>query len=265
MQSYQEMSREELLREKESLEQQYKEICKKGLKLDMSRGKPSKEQLELSMPMMDVLTSETPLVSRAGTDIRNYGVIDGITEGQEFIASLVGLGPEAYDNVIVYGNASLNIMYDCISRSMMFGVNGSTPWCKLDKVPGYDRHFAITECFGIEMINVPLYEDGPDMDMVEKLVSEDDSIKGIWCVPKYSNPMGTSYSDETVRRLARLKPAAEDVFTGITLTVYMIYMRTKQIRSLRSLASVRKQATRTFRSSSAPHPRSHSQVQVYPA
>ena len=216
MQSYQEMSREELLREKESLEQQYKEICKKGLKLDMSRGKPSKEQLELSMPMMDVLTSETPLVSRAGTDIRNYGVIDGITEGQEFIASLVGLGPEAYDNVIVYGNASLNIMYDCISRSMLFGVNGSTPWCKLDKVkwlcpvPGYDRHFAITECFGIEMINVPFYEDGPDMDMVEKLVSEDDSIKGIWCVPKYSNPMGTSYSDETVRRLARLKPAAED-------------------------------------------------------
>lgn len=216
MQSYQEMSREELLKEKESLEQQYKEICKKGLKLDMSRGKPSKEQLELSMPMMDVLTSETPLVSRAGTDIRNYGVIDGITEGQEFIASLVGLGPEAYDNVIVYGNASLNIMYDCISRSMLFGVNGSTPWCKLDKVkwlcpvPGYDRHFAITECFGIEMINVPLYEDGPDMDMVEKLVSEDDSIKGIWCVPKYSNPMGTSYSDETVRRLARLKPAAED-------------------------------------------------------
>ena len=168
------------------------------------------------MPMMDVLTSQTPLVSRAGTDIRNYGVIDGITEGQEFIASLVGLGPEAYDNVIVYGNASLNIMYDCIARSMLFGVNGSTPWCKLDKVkwlcpvPGYDRHFAITECFGIEMINVPLYEDGPDMDMVEKLVSEDDSIKGIWCVPKYSNPMGTSYSDETVRRLARLKPAAED-------------------------------------------------------
>lgn len=231
MQSYQEMSREELLREKESLEQQYKEICKKGLKLDMSRGKPSKEQLELSMPMMDVLTSETPLVSRAGTDIRNYGVIDGITEGQEFIASLVGLGPEAYDNVIVYGNASLNIMYDCISRSMLFGVNGSTPWCKLDKVkwlcpvPGYDRHFAITECFGIEMINVPLYEDGPDMDMVEKLVSEDDSIKGIWCVPKYSNPTGTSYSDETVRRFARLKPAAPDfrIYWDNAYSVHHLY------------------------------------------
>ena len=188
----------------------------KGLKLDMSRGKPSNAQLELSMEMMDALKGDSDLKCETGVDCRNYGVIDGITEGQEFIASLVGLGPEAYDNVIDYGNASLNIMYDCISRSMMFGVNGSTPWCKLDKVkwlcpvPGYDRHFAITECFGIEMINVPLYEDGPDMDMVEKLVSEDDSIKGIWCVPKYSNPMGTSYSDETVRRLARLKPAAED-------------------------------------------------------
>lgn len=231
MQSYQEMSREELLKEKESLEQQYKEICKKGLKLDMSRGKPSKEQLELSMPMMDVLTSKTPLVSRAGTDIRNYGVIDGITEGQEFIASLVGLGPEAYDNVIVYGNASLNIMYDCIARSMLFGVNGSTPWCKLDKVkwlcpvPGYDRHFAITECFGIEMINVPLYEDGPDMDMVEKLVSEDDSIKGIWCVPKYSNPQGYTYSEETVKRFARLKPAAPDfrIYWDNAYSVHHLY------------------------------------------
>lgn len=216
MKSYVEMSKEELLQEKACLEQKYKEICAKGLKLDMSRGKPAKAQLDLSMPMMDVLTSQTPLVSRAGTDIRNYGVLDGITEGQEFIAGLVGLGPERYDNVIVYGNASLNIMYDCIARSMLFGVNGSTPWCKLEKVkwlcpvPGYDRHFAITEAFGIEMINVPLYEDGPDMDLVEKLVSEDASIKGIWCVPKYSNPMGTSYSDETVRRLARLKPAAED-------------------------------------------------------
>ena len=125
MVAYEELSKEELLQLKSELEAQFDEVKAKNLKLDMSRGKPSKEQLELSMPMMDVLTSETPLVSRGGTDIRNYGVIDGITEGQEFIASLVGLGPEAYDNVIVYGNASLNIMYDCISRSMMFGVNGS--------------------------------------------------------------------------------------------------------------------------------------------
>ena len=216
MKKYTEMNHEELLALKKELDKEFEEIKAQGLALDMSRGKPSNAQLELSMEMMDVLKGDSDLKCETGVDCRNYGVIDGITEGQEFIASLVGLGPEAYDNVIVYGNASLNIMYDCISRSMMFGVNGSTPWSKLDKVkwlcpvPGYDRHFAITECFGIEMINVPLYEDGPDMDMVEKLVSEDDSIKGIWCVPKYSNPMGTSYSDETVRRLARLKPAAED-------------------------------------------------------
>lgn len=213
MKPYQEMSKEELLQEKESLEQQYKAFCEKGLKLDMSRGKPAKAQLDLSMSMMDVLTSDSHLESRLGTDIRNYGALDGIDEAKELIAQMIDTKPE---NVIVYGNASLNIMYDCISRSMVHGVLGHTPWCKLDKVkflcpvPGYDRHFAITEFFGIEMINVPLYEDGPDMDMVEKLVSEDASIKGIWCVPKYSNPMGTSYSDETVRRFANLKPAAAD-------------------------------------------------------
>lgn len=213
MKPYQEMSREELLQEKESLEQQYKTFCEKGLKLDMSRGKPSKAQLDLSEPMMDVLTSETALVSRLGTDLRNYGALDGIDEAKELIAEILDTNAE---NVIVYGNASLNIMYDCISRSMIHGVLGNTPWCKLDKVkflcpvPGYDRHFAITEFFGIEMINIPMGEGGPDMDMVEKLVSEDESVKGIWCVPKYSNPLGTSYSEETVRRFANLKPAAKD-------------------------------------------------------
>ena len=213
MQSYQEMSREELLKEKESLEQQYKEICKKGLKLDMSRGKPSKEQLELSMPMMDVLTSETPLVSRAGTDIRNYGVIDGIPEAKRLLGEMSEVDPE---HIIIYGNSSLNVMFDSIARSMTQGVMGNTPWCKLDKVkflcpvPGYDRHFKITEFFGIEMINVPMTPQGPDMDMVEKLVSEDAAIKGIWCVPKYSNPQGYTYSKETVERFARLKPAAPD-------------------------------------------------------
>lgn len=213
MKTYQEMSREELLQEKQELEQQYKEYCAKGLNLDMSRGKPSAEQLDLSMPMMDVLNSSSSLHSRKGTDIRNYGMVDGIDEAKELIAEMIDTKPE---NVIVYGNASLNIMYDCISRSMVFGVLGSTPWVHLDKVkflcpvPGYDRHFAITESFGIEMINVPMTPEGPDMDMVEELVSKDDAIKGIWCVPKYSNPQGISYSDETVRRFARLKPAAKD-------------------------------------------------------
>lgn len=213
MKSYQKMSREELLQEKASLEKAYEECTKSGLKLDMSRGKPSAAQLELSMDMMDVLDSKAALMAEDGTDLRNYGTLDGIGEAKELMASMIGCNA---DNIIVYGNSSLNIMYDTVSRSMTHGVMGSEPWCKLDKVkflcpvPGYDRHFAVTEHFGIEMVNVPMTASGPDMDIVEKLVSEDKSIKGIWCVPKYSNPQGYSYSDETVKRFAALKPAAED-------------------------------------------------------
>ncbi len=214
MKAYQEMTKEELLQEKQSLEAQYNEFCEKGLKLDMSRGKPSVEQLDLSMPMFDVLNSQTPLKSRMGTDLRNYGVLDGINEAKELMASLMGVN---WENVIIYGNASLNIMYDFICRSMLFGVLGSTPWIKLGRpvkflcpVPGYDRHFAITESMGIRMINIPMDENGPDMDLVEMLVAEDPYIKGIWCVPKYSNPSGCTYSDEVVRRMARLQPAAKD-------------------------------------------------------
>lgn len=200
---------EELLKQKEA----YKEICAKNISLDMSRGKPGPDQLDLSMDMLDVFNSKSELKSENGFDCRNYGVMDGIPEAKKLMADIMGTKPE---NVIVYGNASLNIMYDTVSRSYTHGVNGSTPWCKLEKVkwlcpvPGYDRHFAVTEQFGIEMINVPLLEDGPDMDMVEELVSKDAAIKGIWCVPKYANPTGTSYSDETVKRMAALKPAAED-------------------------------------------------------
>ena len=213
MTPYKDLSREELLKEKENLEQQFAEIKAKGLKLDMSRGKPSTAQLNLSMGMMDVLDSNADLVCEEGVDCRNYGVLDGIKEAKELLADMTEVSP---DNIIIYGNSSLNVMYDTVARSMTHGVMGSTPWCKLDKVkflcpvPGYDRHFAITECFGIEMINVPLYEDGPDMDMVEEYVNNDPAVKGIWCVPKYSNPQGITYSDETVRRFARLKPAAED-------------------------------------------------------
>ena len=213
MKPYQEMTREELLEEKALLKAEYKKYQAKGLKLDMSRGKPSQEQLDLSMGMMDVLGSDADLTCDDGTDCRNYGVLDGIQEAKELLGDMMEVHP---DNIIIYGNSSLNVMYETISRSMTHGVMGNTPWCKLDKVkflcpvPGYDRHFAITEYFGIEMINVPMLSTGPDMDMVEELVRNDDAIKGIWCVPKYSNPQGITYSDETVRRFARLEPAAKD-------------------------------------------------------
>lgn len=213
MKPYVEMTKEELLELKKELSAQYKEFQGKDLRLDMSRGKPSTEQLDISMGMMDVLSSGDDLTCEDGTDCRNYGVLDGIRETKELLADMMEVAP---DSIIIYGNSSLNVMYDTVSRSMTHGVMGSTPWCKLDKVkflcpvPGYDRHFAITEYFGIEMINIPMTCDGPDMDMVEKLVAGDDSIKGIWCVPKYSNPQGISYSDETVRRFARLEPAASD-------------------------------------------------------
>ena len=213
MKAYKDLSVNELQALKKDLEMQFAEIKAQNLKLDMSRGKPSKDQLDLSMGMMDIFDSEADMVSEDGFDCRNYGVMDGISEAKRLLADMVGVSK---DNVIVYGNSSLNIMYDTVSRSMTHGVMGSTPWCKLDKVkflcpvPGYDRHFAVTEHFGVEMINIPMTKEGPDMDLVEELVSTDATIKGIWCVPKYSNPQGLTYSDETVKRFANLKPAAED-------------------------------------------------------
>lgn len=213
MKPYSELTKEELLELKKDLSAQYRAFQAKDLKLDMSRGKPSTEQLDLSMGMMDVLSGGTDLTCEDGTDCRNYGILDGIREAKELIGDMIEVAPEY---IIIYGNSSLNVMYDTISRSMTHGVMGNTPWCKLDKVkflcpvPGYDRHFAITEYFGIEMIQVPMKPEGPDMDLVEELVANDSSIKGIWCVPKYSNPTGNSYSDQTVRRFARLKPAAPD-------------------------------------------------------
>lgn len=211
--SYLEMTKDELIKLREELMAAYEQKKSLGLNLSMARGKPAKEQLELSMPMLNIINENTPMVGEDGFDVRNYGVIAGIKEARKFFADLLCVKPE---NVLLYGNASLTLMYDTISRAYIKGILGSTPWSKLDKVkflcpvPGYDRHFTICEFFGIEMINVPMSEDGPDMDMVEKLVAEDSSIKGIWCVPKYSNPSGYVYSDETVRRFAALKPAAED-------------------------------------------------------
>ncbi|MCI8835193.1 MAG: aminotransferase class I/II-fold pyridoxal phosphate-dependent enzyme [Ruminococcus sp.] len=213
MPAYKDLSREELEAQKKELELEFEKVKQKNLKLDMSRGKPSTEQLNLSMGMMDVLRSDSDLVCEEGVDCRNYGVLDGIRETKQLLADMMEV-PK--DNIVIFGNSSLNIMYDTVARSMTHGVMGSTPWMKLDKVkflcpvPGYDRHFTITEHFGIEMVNVPMTPEGPDMDLVEKLVAEDASIKGIWCVPKYSNPQGITYSDETVHRFAWLRPAAED-------------------------------------------------------
>ena len=213
MKAYQEMSAEELREELKELRKRYQKVQAMGLHLDMSRGKPCQEQLDLSMGMMDVLDSASDLTCDDGTDCRNYGQLTGIQEARELMGDMMENNPK---DIILYGNSSLNVMFDSISRSWSHGVMGNTPWCKLPEVkflcpvPGYDRHFAITEYFGIRMIPVPMTPTGPDMDLVERLVSEDESIKGIWCVPKYSNPQGYSYSDETVRRFARLKPAARD-------------------------------------------------------
>ena len=228
MKKYTELTKEELEALRVELTAKYKEYQAKGLKLNMARGKPCVEQLNISMGMMDVLGSDDDLTCDDGTDCRNYGVLDGVHEAKVLLADMMEVG---VDNIIVYGNSSLNVMYDTIARSMTHGVMGSTPWCKLDKVkflcpvPGYDRHFKITEYFGIEMINVPMTPNGPDMDMVERLVKEDESIKGIWCVPKYSNPQGYSYSEETVKRFARLEPKANDfrIYWDNAYTVHHLY------------------------------------------
>ncbi len=228
MKKYTEMSKAELREELDALEQEYKKYSYHPLNLTMARGNPSPEQLDLSMGMMDVLNSKADLKCEDGTDCRNYGVLSGIPEAKELFADMMEVNP---DNLIIFGNSSLNVMFDCISRSYSHGVMGSTPWCKLPKikwlcvVPGYDRHFKITAFFGFEMINIPMLPTGPDMDMIEKLVSEDETIKGIWCVPKYSNPTGNSYSDETVRRFARLKPAAHDfrIYWDNAYTVHHLY------------------------------------------
>ncbi len=228
MKSYKEMSRAELETLKTELEKEYEDAKGKGLKLDMSRGKPSLSQLDMTMPMMDLFSRDSVLFTEDGVDCRNYGLLDGIPEAKVLMGDMMGVPA---DKVIVFGNGSLFIMYDTISRSMTHGVCGSTPWCKLDKVkflcpvPGYDRHFAITEHFGIEMINIPMTPDGPDMDMVEEYVNNDATVKGIWCVPKYSNPQGITYSDETVRRFAALKPAAEDfrIFWDNAYAIHDLY------------------------------------------
>lgn len=225
---YQEMSQRELQREYRKLSAAYREMEQQGLHLDLSRGKPSPEQLELSRKMLDEVNSGSVLDSVDGTDCRNYGGLDGIPEAKALLAGMVGCRPE---QVIVGGNSSLTLMFDILSHAMIDGLLGGTPWCQvpdrkfLCPVPGYDRHFAMTEHFGFELVPVPMLADGPDMNLVERLVREDASIKGIWCVPKYQNPTGVVFSHEVLERFADLKPAAKDfrIFWDNAYCVHDLY------------------------------------------
>ncbi len=203
-----------LEKEYSSLEKLFEETKGKKLSLNMARGKPGKEQLDLSLGLLDVINSKSDFIGEDGMDCRNYGVLKGIDECRRLFGEMLGVN---YQNVMVGGSSSLNMMFDTISCMMTKPiVDGCKPWYEVKNrkflcpVPGYDRHFGITEYYGFEMIPVPMTSNGPDMDIVEKLVESDDTIKGIWCVPKYSNPQGITYSDETVRRFAALKPAAKD-------------------------------------------------------
>jgi DNA-binding transcriptional MocR family regulator len=210
---YQSFNHEELSRCRDALLKQYQDFEKRDLKLDMSRGKPGTDQTDLSRAMLDLVSSEGDYATQGIADCRNYGMPEGLPEMKGLLGAMMGVDPTL---VMVGGNSSLNMMFDTIACMMTHGIGGEKPWMLQAPVkflcpsPGYDRHFAVTEYFGIEMIPVPMTPTGPDMDLVERLVSTDASVKGIWCVPKYSNPQGITYSDQTVRRFASLKPAAKD-------------------------------------------------------
>jgi len=214
MKPFNTMSRDELTTEKEALSAAFAAHKAKGLSLNMARGKPGSDQIDISMPILDVLNSSSDCTAEGAVDCRNYGELTGIADAKKLFGEYMGV---AADEIIIAGSTSLTFMYDCMARAMLTGVLGSEkPWVKEEKVkflcpvPGYDRHFSICQFLGIEMINIPTSAEGPDMDMIEKLVASDPLIKGMWCVPKYSNPLGITYSDTVIRRLAALKPAAKD-------------------------------------------------------
>ena len=207
------MNKDQLTTLKSELDNKFDECKKKALSLNMSRGKPAPDQVAVSFPVLDEINAGSDLHAEDGTDCTNYGGLDGIPEARKLFADILDTDP---GHVMVMGNSSLSIMFDQVARGFTHGFMGNKPWHTYDKVkflcpvPGYDRHFLVTQHFGIEMINVPMGEDGPDMDLIERLVASDESIKGLWCVPKYSNPTGITFSENTVMRLAALKPAASD-------------------------------------------------------
>jgi len=226
MSDYFKLSKEELKEEFLAVDAAYEKLRSLHLSLDMSRGKPGFDNMDLSEKMFDLVGNTTGFKNISGIDCRNYGGLDGLAELKNLFAEILGLES---DQIIVGGNSSLNMMFDTIAQAMTHGM-GAEPWCKQDNlkflcpVPGYDRHFAITEYFGFELVSVPMTEEGPDMDVVEELV-KDSSVKGIWCVPKYSNPEGLTYSDAVVKRMARLKPAAGDfrIFWDDAYAVHDLY------------------------------------------
>lgn len=231
--NYSSMNADQLLAEKEALEKKYSEFLDAGLDINMTRGKPCVEQLNLAEGMLKEVSGNEDCFTEKGFDCRNYGLVDGLDDAKKMFAPIIGV---PWNQIIVGGNSSLNLMYDAMARCMLYGVcGGNGPWVKQEKVkflcpvPGYDRHFAICESLGIEMINVPLLEDGPDMDVVEELI-KDESVKGMWCVPKYSNPTGTTYSDEVVVRLANMKPASKDfrIFWDNAYAVHDLYEDKKE-------------------------------------
>ena len=227
------------------LMEEYESYRAMGLDLDMSRGKPSARQLDLCQEMLDTVTSRSGTISESGIDCRNYGYLDGLPEVRQLLADMLEVEK---DEIIVGGNSSLNMMYDCMTRALLYGVYGSDkPWCKepeikfLCPVPGYDRHFAITQHFGIRMINIDMTDEGPNMDQVERYVESDPAVKGIWCVPKYSNPTGITYSDRVVERFAGLEPAARDfrIFWDNAYTVHDLYDEGDRLLDLFSLLKAR--------------------------
>lgn len=207
------MKKEEIQKINQEAAQQYEAFKSKKLQLNMARGKPCAKQLDLALGVLEALHARSEFANSNGDDCRNYGVWNGLPEMRAIFSDMLGVPA---DQIVLGNNSSLQMMFDCISQGYTHGFGGCEPWCKQKKVkflcpvPGYDRHFAVTEYFGIEMIPVPMLKTGPDMDIIEELVNKDEAVKGCWCVPKYSNPTGVTYSDETVRRFAALRPAAKD-------------------------------------------------------